>query len=190
MKNVKINKIVCLSVTLIMLLGLSCLTAYASDGKFSEDDESPEHPMSPDDYENHTHDFSIWRDIPGTDNIHVRHCVCGASEHGECSYDNGVITRQPTVDTEGVKTYTCKDCGGKKTEKIDKLASDKTNQGEGDKNNNDKSNAWIIPLVIAIVAASGVAVLGVLIYKKKSAEKNIDKSETSNDTKEEVNEEN
>ena len=41
MKNVKLNKIVCLAVTLIMLFSLSCLTAYASDGPFSGGEESP-----------------------------------------------------------------------------------------------------------------------------------------------------
>ena len=176
MKNVKINKIVCLAVTLIMLLGLSCLTAHASDGKFSEDDESPEYPMSPDDYENHTHDFSIWRDIPGTDNIHVRHCVCGASEHGECSYDNGVITRQPTVDTEGVKTYTCKDCGGTKTEKIAKLTVDEdapTDEG-------GKPWIWIVVIVAGALAVAGGAAVAVLVVNKKksSVADNIDAEST------------
>lgn len=172
MKNVKLNKIVCLAVTLIMLFSLSCLTAYASDGKFSEDDESPEYPMSPDDYENHTHAFSIWRDIPGTDNIHVRHCVCGASEHGECSYDNGVITRQPTVDTEGVKTYTCKDCGGTKTEKIAKLTLDEdapTDEG-------GKPWIWIVVIVVGALAVAGGAVVAVRVVNKKksSVADNID----------------
>lgn len=165
MKNVKLNKIVCLAVTLIMLFSLSCLTAYASDGKFSEDDESPEYPMSPDDYENHTHTFSIWRDIPGTDNIHVRHCVCGASEHGECSYDNGVITRQPTVDTEGVKTYTCKDCGGTKTESIAKLTVDEdapTDEG-------GKPWIWIVVIVVGALAVAGGAVVAVRVVNKKKS---------------------
>lgn len=36
-------------------------------------------------------------------------------------YDQGVITLQPTHDSEGVKTYTCTVCGDKKTETIAKL---------------------------------------------------------------------
>ena len=159
-----------------MLFSLSCLTAYASDGKFSEDDESPEYPMSPDDYENHTHDFSIWRDIPGTDNIHVRHCVCGASEHGECSYDNGVITRHPTVDTEGVKTYTCKDCGGTKTESIAKLTVDEdapTDEG-------GKPWIWIVVIVVGVLAVACGAVIAVRVVNKKksSVADNIDAEST------------
>jgi len=38
------------------------------------------------------------------------------------TWDDGVVTTEPTVDAEGVKTYTCSVCGETKTEPIDKLA--------------------------------------------------------------------
>ncbi len=42
---------------------------------------------------------------------------------GDCEHewDYGVTTTYPTTEAEGVKTYTCKNCGETKTEAIDKL---------------------------------------------------------------------
>jgi hypothetical protein len=40
-------------------------------------------------------------------------------------WDDGVVTTEPTVDAEGEKTFTCSDCGAKKTEKVEKLAKKK-----------------------------------------------------------------
>ncbi|MBO5509382.1 MAG: Ig-like domain-containing protein, partial [Lachnospiraceae bacterium] len=41
-------------------------------------------------------------------------------------YDAGKITKEPTVDAEGVKTYTCTVCGATKTEAIAKLTKPET----------------------------------------------------------------
>ena len=41
-------------------------------------------------------------------------------------WDSGVITTKPTVDATGVKTFTCKTCGYKKTQKVDKLTEPDT----------------------------------------------------------------
>ena len=46
------------------------------------------------------------------------------------------VTKEPTTEAEGEKTYTCKDCGDTYTEKIDKLPveedkEDKTDEEEG-----------------------------------------------------------
>ncbi len=38
------------------------------------------------------------------------------------TWDEGVVTTEPTVEQDGVKTYTCKHCGVTKTEPIPKLA--------------------------------------------------------------------
>ena len=40
---------------------------------------------------------------------------------GEHSWDNGVITKNPTVTEEGIKTYTCTVCQAKRTETIARL---------------------------------------------------------------------
>lgn len=37
------------------------------------------------------------------------------------TWDNGVVTTQPTAEKEGVKTYTCKICNETKTETIPRL---------------------------------------------------------------------
>ena len=39
------------------------------------------------------------------------------------TFDNGVVTTEPTENSEGVKTYTCEICGYKKTESIEKITS-------------------------------------------------------------------
>lgn len=36
------------------------------------------------------------------------------------SWDSGVVTKQPTVAEEGIKTYTCRNCGATKTETLEK----------------------------------------------------------------------
>lgn len=43
------------------------------------------------------------------------------------SYDEGVITTQPTTTTEGVKTFTCTRCGDTKTETVAKLPDNSDN---------------------------------------------------------------
>ena len=50
-------------------------------------------------------------------------CVCGATqgEPIEHSWDEGVITEEPTTEKEGVKTYTCHVCGATKTEAVETL---------------------------------------------------------------------
>ncbi|MBE6813308.1 MAG: hypothetical protein E7523_10575 [Ruminococcaceae bacterium] len=45
------------------------------------------------------------------------------SEAAECTHtwDNGVVTTQPTATSDGVRTYTCTKCGAKRTQTIDRL---------------------------------------------------------------------
>ena len=190
MKMNKIKFILCLILSMVMLLSVVGISAVASNSPYDEESDLPDGSDVPED---HDHSFSDWQPIPGNVSQHVRHCECGKVEHENCSLDSGVVTTKPTQNSTGVMTYTCKVCGGTKTEKIDKLTSDKTNQNDGDKgdknNEDDKSNIWIIPVVIAIVAALGTVVCGVLIYKKKFAEKNADKTDSSDDIKDKVNEE-
>ena len=49
--------------------------------------------------------------------------LCGATDGNALGHDwdNGVVTKEPTVDTEGVKTFTCSSCGATRTEVIDML---------------------------------------------------------------------
>ena len=50
---------------------------------------------------------------------HSSECtVCGYEEKEDHSFDSGVITTEATKEADGVKTYTCKDCGFTKTEDV------------------------------------------------------------------------
>jgi len=54
------------------------------------------------------------------DSIHTRICSSDPfhTETAPHNWDHGVITTQPSGTTEGVKTFTCSDCGGTKTESV------------------------------------------------------------------------
>ena len=62
------------------------------------------------------HTFGAWSKLDDTQ--HVRECACGEKEYEAHAWNAGVVTTQPTHTTEGVKTYTCGDCGATKTEKL------------------------------------------------------------------------
>ncbi len=47
--------------------------------------------------------------------------TCGDVITGEHSWDDGVVTKEPTYEAQGVKTYTCTACGETQTESIEKL---------------------------------------------------------------------
>lgn len=67
------------------------------------------------------HAYGAWTRLDDT--IHQRVCSHDAThiETAEHVWDAGVITKPATVDAEGVKTYTCKDCTTTKTEPLAKL---------------------------------------------------------------------
>jgi len=68
------------------------------------------------------HSFGGWYPSEETEDKHERACNCGATETGDCTFDNGVVTKEPTHFEEGVKTYTCTECGRTKTERIEKTS--------------------------------------------------------------------
>ena len=71
----------------------------------------------PADADNHT--FGKWSKVD--DNKHSRECACGKTETADHGWNDGVVTTQATHTKEGVKTYTCADCGATKTEAVAKL---------------------------------------------------------------------
>ena len=73
----------------------------------------------------HTHKFS---DSYNYDDIyHWRECSCDEKrDYEQHSWNNGAVTLNPTMDSEGERTFTCTVCRAKKTEKIDKLGADHT----------------------------------------------------------------
>ena len=64
------------------------------------------------------HEWGKWS--YNNDGTHTRSCICNETETKDCSWDAGVVTKQPTHYEEGVKTYTCSVCSGTKTESVAK----------------------------------------------------------------------
>ena len=70
--------------------------------------------------EQENHSWGDW--VPEDENNHIKYCSeCSGTRIDTHKWDNGVITTKPTEEIEGVKTYTCSDCGYTKTEPVDKL---------------------------------------------------------------------
>ena len=71
---------------------------------------------------NHDADTSVWK---YDDTEHWNPCLrTGCEEHLNAAahtFDNGVVTTEPTENSEGVKTYTCETCGYQKTKSVPKL---------------------------------------------------------------------
>lgn len=67
------------------------------------------------------HSFGDWTPVDETD--HERLCSCGEKETAEHSWNNGVVTKEPSCAEDGVKTYTCTVCAGTKTEALAKKTS-------------------------------------------------------------------
>ena len=63
------------------------------------------------------HSYGSWIDVD--DNTHKHVCsVCQKEETAAHKWDGGMITTQPTCNADGVKTYTCSECKGTKTETV------------------------------------------------------------------------
>lgn len=62
----------------------------------------------------HEHTFGDWEKVD--DDYHSRSCECGYFEKTEHSWNEGVVTTEPTCTERGVKTYTCSTCDATKTE--------------------------------------------------------------------------
>lgn len=71
----------------------------------------------------HKHEFSA--EWTTDENYHWHECTTkkhtDTSEKLPHEFNDGLVTTEPTEETEGVKTFTCKTCGYKKNEKINKL---------------------------------------------------------------------
>lgn len=75
--------------------------------------------------ETHTHNFAV--DYANDETHHWHACECGEkNDYAEHNWNEGEITLHPTVDTEGVKTFTCTVCQFQRTETLAKLESDHT----------------------------------------------------------------
>lgn len=103
------------------------------------------------------HTFGPWEDEKDG-KTHYRTCTCGEAEVELHHWDAGKITKQPTKNEEGIKTFTCSDCGATKTQSVPKLTD---NPITGD---TSSIALWVAALLVAVCA---LAVLLILYFKKK-----------------------
>lgn len=147
----------------------------------------------------HTHTFGDWTVTtePGCTEpgIKTRECDCGYTERAEIpatghQWDEGQITKEPTEDSEGEKTFTCTVCDATYTETV--KAGDTVSEPADDSNPTDNSTGtvsageseasgesqpsgteqfsafpwWIIVLLI-IVIATGIGATVYIVNRKK-----------------------
>lgn len=70
-----------------------------------------------------THTWGKWENADGTNHKHICTVCEKASETAAHKWNDGVVTKTPTCKEEGSKLFTCSDCGGTKTEAIEKLTT-------------------------------------------------------------------
>ena len=149
----------------------------------------------------HTHSFGEWMVTTNPTcteaGIKTRECDCGVTERAEVpaaghNWDAGTITREPTSEANGVKTYTCLVCKATKTEPVKysgTLEGDNDEKGsvdpDKDKSTDSKENHekdteqtspvknervsfpwWIVAVIAAVVIGAGV--LAVVLIRKKA----------------------
>ncbi|MBO7195965.1 MAG: hypothetical protein J6V80_01390, partial [Clostridia bacterium] len=86
----------------------------------------------------HTHVYDI---VNYDQDGHWNECMCGDKQQRAAHiWNSGEITTYPTLETEGVKTFSCTVCEYKRTEKVDKLDPDHTHAYDTEKN--DEHAHW------------------------------------------------
>lgn len=83
------------------------------------------------------HTYGAWTKVDEAN--HSKSCSCGDTVTAKHSWDNGKVTTAATCSKEGVKTYTCSDCGATKTDTIAKTAHTYGKWTKVDANNHIKS---------------------------------------------------
>lgn len=68
------------------------------------------------------HEYSSFEKHDATQ--HKKSCPCGDIAYADHNWNDGTVTVQPTKEADGVKTYTCTDCGETKTETLEKLKAE------------------------------------------------------------------
>ena len=121
----------------------------------------------------HTHNYNSSKN---DETNHWKECACGEkAEVSQHTWNDGEITKEATVDEEGVKTYTCTVCGHSKDESIAKLppqtdtppTTDEPNENDG------LSGGAIAGIAVgstAVVGVGGFSLFWFVIKKKKFAD--------------------
>ena len=86
------------------------MTYTCADCGYTYTEEIPETPE---------HSWTDWS--PNADGTHSRACRCNATETAACTWDEGIVTTEPTHTEPGTVTYTCTVCGGTRSESIPQL---------------------------------------------------------------------
>ena len=104
-------------------------------------------------YENspaHTHSFGQWmvttEPTCTESGIKARECDCGVTERAEApamghNWDAGTITREPTAEADGERTYSCLVCKATKTEPVKYSASPEKSDGTNNSTGTDKDKS-------------------------------------------------
>lgn len=94
----------------------------------------------------HEHKYGEWKKVD--DKNHEAVCECGDKKTEAHTWDAGKVTKVPTTEAEGEKTYTCTACGATKTEVLPKESIP----------TGDNAVAVVFLSTLALVAACGVVV--------------------------------
>lgn len=135
----KIKRVFAFLLSMLMLINSVPVNAFATE---IHDHESEVMAVAETDDHVHSLSFVEAKDASCTENGNIAYYVCTDETCGKYfsdqeatseisaegvviaashSWDEGVVTLEPTETAEGVKTYTCGDCGETKTEAIAKL---------------------------------------------------------------------
>jgi|GEM_PF-3279531 len=74
------------------------------------------------------HAYGTWTKVDDTK--HAKTCACGDTVEADHTWDQGVVTKEPTADAEGEVMITCSDCGATLTHSVEKLPA-VTTDGDG-----------------------------------------------------------
>ena len=102
------------------------------------------------------HAYANWTYVDAE--YHEGTCSCGAVTKEAHTWDSGVVTVKPTETETGVRTFTCAECGGTKTE-VEEYIDDVPNTG-------DMTSVMTLGAVALVVMMGAV----VMVSKRKIAE--------------------
>ena len=73
------------------------------------------------------HTYGAWENKD--ESQHAKYCACGEAVLADHAWNEGVVTSNPTEVADGIKTFTCADCGATRTEKVEKLPANDVEAG-------------------------------------------------------------
>lgn len=108
------------------------------------------------------HTFGTWQIHDAQ--THYKTCDCGETITENHSWDEGNITTEPTFDSEGIKTFTCTQCGAVYTQTLESLSvqdnksKEQSSALENPKTGETNNTAFMIVLctAFAILCFSGI----------------------------------